>query len=260
WMRGWLHTRGWLDGMGVVAVGDGPRSERDVLVWYLSTMAAAEPAWVRLEQFLDEVFTVHQGSSWSRWGVKGWDPDFPSTRAKEDLTGEPRRRAWWLAQEGRWYANALMVTLPWRGVVERGRASEGEGSPWCFRLTPLGRAVFAAPDAIAVPPEPNEPFLVVQPNFDVVAYLDRASIAAGATLGGLTEGAAGAASAGPVQPVRLTPASVYLALENGISQSEILEFLRSQARNELPANVAQSLAEWSAKREAVVVRQGVDFL
>ena len=65
--------------------------------------------------------------------------------------------------------NAKMVTLPWLGVIERGRKASGSGVPWCFRLTPLGRAVFAAPDEVAIPSEPDEPFLVVQPNFDVVA-------------------------------------------------------------------------------------------
>jgi hypothetical protein len=36
--------------------------------------------------------------------------------------------------------------------------------------------------------------------------------------------------------------------------------LQRHAQNELPANVVQSVREWSARREAIVVREPVDFL
>jgi hypothetical protein len=152
------------------------------------------------------------------------------------------------------YANAVMGTLVALGFVARGRTAAG----WCFRLTPLGRAVFGAPD-VAVPPEPaGEPFLIVQPNFDVVGYLDRATAAAAAMLGALTE--AGAANAGLVQTCKLTQQSVYQVQEGGVTLAEVTEFLRRHQRGELPANVLQTLATWSARREALVLTRSVTLL
>ena len=83
-------------------------------------------------------------------------------------------RAWWFRYGGTWYANAVMVTLVALGLVERAGLGQGGSAPIGFRLTEVGRAVFGAPE-IAPPPEPAERrCLVIQPNFDVVAYLDQA--------------------------------------------------------------------------------------
>jgi hypothetical protein len=163
-----------------------------------------------------------------------------------------------MAGDGGFYANAVMVTLPALGLAERGRAKKGPQPGWCFRLTELGRAVFGAPE-IDAPAEPaGQPFLVVQPNFDVVAYMDRADAAAAGTLGLLAEPAGtGSPAAGPVQTFRLTQASVYHALEAGVGRDDLVEFLRRHNAGELPLNVVQTLAEWSARREALVVRSGV---
>ena len=77
-----------------------------------------------------------------------------------------------------------MVTLVALGLVERARLGEGPAAPLGFRLTELGRAVFGAPE-VAPPPEPAERrCLVIQPNFDVVAYLDQADARTAGLLGG----------------------------------------------------------------------------
>src|SRR5262249_13459627 len=153
-----------------------------------------------------------------------------------------RERAAWFAGIGSRLANALMVTLPNLGLVERGRHGRGKEPAWCFRLTPLGRAVFGAPEQPAPAEEEADRFLVLQPNFDVVAYLDRATVASVGLLGQLAEAPAGsAADATVVRTFRLTQGSVYQALENGLEPARIVEYLRRHGQNEPPANVLQTL-------------------
>src|SRR5262249_49512417 len=64
-------------------------------------------------------------------------------------------------------------------------------------------------------------------------------------------------SSGPVQTLTLTRLSVYAALESGMPAGEIQKFLAEHSKSGLPANVAQSLVEWTRKREALVIRTGV---
>ena len=88
-----------------------------------------------------------------------------------------------------------MVTLVTLGLVERARLGAGPAAPLAFRLTDLGRAVFGAPE-VAPPPEPAERrCLVIQPNFDIVAYLDQADARTAGLLGRIAE--SGSAHSGP---------------------------------------------------------------
>ena len=81
--------------------------------------------------------------------------------------------------------------------------------------------------------------------------------ASAGTLGLIAEPAGTGASSGPVQTFRLTAASVYTALESGLDREALVGFLREHNAGALPPNVLQTLAEWSARREAMVVRSGL---
>jgi hypothetical protein len=260
WARGWLEAEAWLDGVGVVPPGDeSVRKAVDVgrpaLAWYLSALAHAEEQWVCLDDFLYHIHaaTSSQLHSWYALYGLAWDPRLAAAQGKEKKDGEERMRAFWMAGVGAWLANALLITLPALGLVERGTAGGKKGRPWCFRLSAIGREVFGAPERLPAA-TPATACLVVLPNFDVIAYLDRADAAAGAGIGQLTEG--GPAGTGPVHTLRLTRGSVYQALESGWNQEEIVAFLRRHAQDPLPANVEHSLAEWSARREALVLHTG----
>src|SRR5439155_12127288 len=102
------------------------------------------------------------------------------------------------------------------------------------------------------------PFLVVQPNFDVLAYVEQADACSGALLGRIAE--VTSRSAGPVQTFRLTRTSVYQGQEGGLDHGRIVEFLERHNRGTLPANVLRSLADWSGRRESLVLRSGVRLL
>src|SRR5262249_32276587 len=143
--------------------------------WALGRVAHAADGWLDLEDFLIELWSATGERSESYWGRSAWDPGFDAARNKHKISAQKARsRAFWLDAEGKWAANALMGTLAYLGLLERGPGEAGHR----FRLTPLGTAVFGAPD-LAVPPPAHDPrFLTVQPNYDVQAYLDVADASA----------------------------------------------------------------------------------
>ena len=264
WARGWLATRDWFDGYGIP---DGKErenfaasvwSKRQVLAWALGCLAREGDHWYNLTGFVETLYAQLKHFSPHLPGRgAAWDPGFPLA-AEALMVGADRMRAWWYRYGGVWFANAVMVTLVALGLVERGRLGEGPAAPLGFRLTEIGRAVFGAPE-VAPPPEPAERrCLVIQPNFDVVAYLDRADARTAGLLGRIAE--SGTAHSGPIQTFRITQGSVYQAEESGLSQARILDFLEQHSQREPPANVLRSIADWSGKRESLSLRQRVTLL
>jgi len=121
-------------------------------------------------------------------------------------------------------------------------------------LTEIGKAVFGAPEVELKKAAGAGPCLTVQPNHEILLYLDGADGEVVTTLGRI---ASRESAAGLVQTFKLTRESVYAALEGGLTATAIESFLSSRSRSGLPANVSHSLAEWSRKREALVVRSAV---
>ncbi|MFN0052574.1 MAG: helicase-associated domain-containing protein, partial [Planctomycetales bacterium] len=124
--------------------------------------------------------------------------------------------------------------------------------------TPLGRAVFGAPDVELSELHADHRFLTVQPNHEIQVYLEEADAALVAGLGRFA--ARGSAASGPVQTFALRRESVYHALESGMSAEAIRSFLEQHGRTPLPDNVARSLGEWSGRRDALVLRLNVSLL
>jgi hypothetical protein len=264
WAQCWLSTRDWFDACGTPTMSEREHyaarvcTGRQVLAWMLGCLARTGDHWYELTAFLEMIYTSLRHAQ-PHFPIRdaAWKPGL-SFSPDPHLSGLERQRAWWFAHGGTWYANALMVTLVALGLVERGRLADGPAAPWAFRLTDLGRAVFGAPE-VAPPPEPAERrCLVVQPNFDIVAYLDQADARVAGLLARIAE--SGAAHSGPIQTFRLTQTSVYQAEESGLSHAEIAEFLRQGSRRDVPANVLRSLADWSGKRESLSLRYGLTLL
>jgi hypothetical protein len=264
WARGWLSARNWFDGRGIPdgrAIEDSAglvRTGREVLAWALGCLARAGEHWYELETFLDRLHALQGSRSFLPYTPLAWDPKLAPAQDKEKQGGEARLRAWWFSKEGAWYANAVMVTLVELGLVERARLGRGPAAPLGFRLTEPGRSVFGAPE-VAPPPEPADGrCLVIQPNYDIVAYLDQADARTAALLGRIAE--SGSAHSGPIQTFRLTQASVYQAEEGGLEHAQIVAFLRDHSQRDLPANVVRSLADWSGKREGLALRSGITLV
>jgi hypothetical protein len=267
YVRAWLTMRTWQDGIGAVPDRDNREGStridpntmckaRDLLVWALTRVAHSQMEWLDLETFLRDLYksTGEDGLSFY-WHGYAWQPRFATAVGKDKLPGGfERSRAYWMDGEGVWAANALLSTMVHLGVVERGRSGGARSERWCFRLTEVGKAVFGAPEVRIEKAAGDVQCLTVQPNHEILLYLDTAD---GPTVTTLGRVASRTSATGIVQNFKLTRDSVYAALEGGMAPAEIESFLALRSRNGVPANVAHSLAEWSRKRESVVVRSSV---
>jgi hypothetical protein len=233
------------------------QTARTLLVWALCRVAHGPNAWLDLETFLADLWAATGEETVNfYWSSYTWMPAFALSRDKARISADaPRRRAFWLDTEGAWMANALLSTLVHLGLVERGSAGPSPEEHPCFRLTRLGQAVFGAPELAGVESKQEPKFLTVQPNHEIVVYLDSADAGAVWPLAQMARRSPSAG--GRVQTFALTRDSVYEALESGLTLEQMRHFLVEHSRTGLPANVAQSLTEWGRKREALVVRTEV---
>jgi hypothetical protein len=267
WVRAWLQMHLWQDGIGVVPDRDSQRDPvridpsnlrqaRELLVWALCRVAHSDGDWLDLETFLKDLWGATPDDRISfYWGRFTWDPAFEMGRRRDRFPpGDERLLAFWLAREGTWAANAIMVTMVTLGLVERGHTHD-KAVRFCFRLTDLGRAVFGAPEREMAPVHHEPQFLTVQPNFDVLVYLDQAEAARVCDLARFATHASSAG--GQVRTFTLQRDTVYGALESGLSLDDIEAFLNRHSRTPVPDNVTRMLAEWAGKRESLVLRTDI---
>ncbi len=267
WVRAWMASQLWQDGIGVVADRDNYsdpariepdklRTARELLVWGLCRVAHGRGDWLDLETFLSDLWSAAGESMDFYWSSYSWKPGFHQARDKDKIpVGQERLRAFWLDRQGTWAANALLGTLAYLGLVEHGESGEGRKIRYSFRLTSLGQAVFGAPERTLTEPEHDPKFLTVQPNHEVFLYLDAADPSAVWPLAQMARRVS--SGGGLVQTFALTRESVYQALESGLTGETIRHFLLDHSKTGLPANVEDSLKEWSQKREALILRTDV---
>lgn len=269
WTRAWIEMSLWQDGIGVVPDRDNYqdpvriepdklRTARKMLAWALTRVAHGGSEWLDLDVFLKDLWKAagKEGIDFY-WGRYAWDVNFPAARGKESIPlGDARSFAFWLDTEGGWVANAIFGTLYHLGLVERGTYA-GRTTPRCFRLTPLGRIVFGAPEVPIEGLPAGRKFLTVQPNQDVIAYLEDADAGEITTLARIAQSSS--SEAGAVRTYRFTRASVYAALEDGLQPDEIRAFLERHSRTGIPSEVESLLSDSHARREALVVRSGVSL-
>src|SRR5207244_13428412 len=99
----------------------------------------------------------------------------------------------------------------------------------CFDSQELGRALFGSPEIEPVPKAGKGRFLAVQPNLEIVAYLESADASQICTLARF----AGVSRAtGPVRTFALRRESLYAALESGMTLDEVRRFLSEHGKTE----------------------------
>jgi len=175
---------------------------------------------------------------------------------------EEERHQAWRKREGVWIARAIAGPLFHLGLADLAHA-EGSKAELAdlFRLTEGGRAATSGlfrPEAKpAAPPAPMQPCWVVQPNFEIILYLEQASPKQLNFIERLAE----RRQVGEATAVyRLTREATYQALESGMAADSLLQTLERSCRHPLPENVARTLADWAARRERLSVRLNARIL
>lgn len=226
-------------------------------------------AWYRLSD-LSEAIHQRIGLMFSLGSLHNFYPHYnatPEQVEEQREQWEQQRHAGWRKSEEPWIARAVAGPLFHLGLVALAHESRGKKTtPTLFRLTQLGRAVLydafrdepaGATDAGVPAVVQDGPCWVVQPNFDVVVYLDRASAARLTFIERIAERKP---ATGATALYHLSRESVYAALESGISADTLVETLRLGCDYPLPGNIQQTVADWAARREQLTVYRVADVV
>lgn len=167
-------------------------------------------------------------------------------------------RSGWCRFERPWIEKAFRTWLYWLGVVELSM----EGSDLAgFRLTDLGRELFrgAKLEKPGVKRKSaSADAWIVQPDFGLMVYIDKASPAQLAFAERIAERKGQAQR--HVSHYVLTRNSVYGALESGYALEDMLAELRKGTDRTLPPNIETEMRGWSERREQIVLRRNAALL
>jgi hypothetical protein len=168
--------------------------------------------------------------------------------------------------EGEWLAQVFAEPLSWLGLAELARNESGR--PLAFRLTDLGLAALADQPSererqqnalnqqlAAHGPELTKA-LLVQPNFDIMVMAPLENL----TLLRQVDRFADQTSMGDVALYRISKDSVLRGLRNGLSGPEIIALLQENNRVPVASNVIQSIEDWAAEFERLVLYENCNLL
>lgn len=158
----------------------------------------------------------------------------------------------WLKQERPWFEQALTTWVYFLGLVDLGFENHKLVS---IRLSQLGREVLhpahpALASTVSDETVPTEGAWIVQPNFEILVYLDHVTPA---QLAFLERHAERIQSQQHVAQYRLTRESIYQGLESGTSLEDLLQQLGAGMKGDLPRNIAFEIKEWAAQREKLTL-------
>lgn len=245
----WIDASDWYEGPGL----NHPATTRGRLA-VVTALTALPPGddFFALDAF-SQVLFARIGERFALAGT----PQLPRLRRSVYDDPPPTAEAWrahlrarWAAHEQAWIGRVFSTWLAFLGLVELGLE---DGMPVTFRLTPLGRAIFQlTPAASGAAPVPPAPAWVVQPNFEIVTYLERAR---GEQLALIEHYGERLQVDAHTARHRLTHESVYQGLERRAEATiaDLLAALRAGAVATVPVNVEATLRAWGQQREQVKV-------
>jgi len=176
----------------------------------------------------------------------------------------------WQNREKQWLRQALATWLYLLGIVELGLTRSAPTLPTTkkksakslppnqtddivsFRLTELGRALLHPELALHLVEMTPQPAWIVQPNFEILVYLDQV---APSQIVFLDRYAERIDLQQHTAQYRLTRESVYQGLERGSSLEEFIDLLRTGAKVALPQNVEIDIRQWGGLREQITLRR-----
>lgn len=232
------------------------RSALITLLDSLPVKAGEHDGFYTLEQIREHLFQrigrhyslsgpVHQPFIHTRGGRE------PKVEGKNAEDWEARTRKNWNTHEAPWVGDALASWFFFLGLIELGIEN---GRFVALRLTDLGHHVLhptRAPRPLELA-APSGPAWLVQPDFEVMAYLEQATPAQLALLEQIGERIQAQSH---IARYRLTRDSVYRALERGVAIDTILDGLSAGSGMPLPQNVTASMREWAGLRERLTLRR-----
>jgi hypothetical protein len=231
---------------------------RIALAVALAALPAKQAAFLPIGE-LDQALFERLGEHFSLSYLT--QPPYPYQKTPEQIKRE--QEAWrvklrqdWLTRERQWLQAALTSWLYFLGIVELGMVDQQISS---FRLTELGRALLHPELATALDaPAPSRAGAwLVQPDFEVLVYLDRA---AAEQIAFMERHAERLQAQQHMARYRLTREAIYQGLESGTAPDELLERLRAGAATELPQNVLATIREWAGQREKITLRRATSLL
>lgn len=161
-----------------------------------------------------------------------------------------KARAAWEAVDDRWLRWALGTWLHALGIVE---LSLEAGKVVAFRLTEFGLEVLGLRAPAAPVAAETRPAWVVQPNFDVVLWLEQAS---SEQISFLERHTQRSELRDHTVHYTLTREALHRGLRRGSTVDGFLEKLAAGSQAELPQNVVAEVREWAQARERLVLHLG----
>lgn len=171
----------------------------------------------------------------------------------------PRRyfdkRQDWERVEGAFLKSVLEEPLLWLGLVRLGYR---DGELVAFQLTQRGAYALGLLAQEPASPAPSEGAraLVVQPNFEVVVYLETAGVPLLVQLDRFAE----RVRLDRAALYRLTRAALYRGLQDGLTLPQILRTLERHNAGPIPQNVTYTLAEWEQLYQRIRVYRRVTLV
>ena len=263
-VEGLIRTKVWWEAPmkdSLDSDGKGRQQGRLALTLALSALPLNPDAFFSLDDFEQVLFNrIGQDFSFS------YIPSQPyflnkSTQEQQNIIADRKEkiRNNWLKQERPWLKGAFTTWLYFLGLVELAMEN---GQPVGFRLTDIGRAAFHPELASLSPSESSQqtsfdPVWVVQPNFDIIAYLEHTNAS---QLAFLERHAERTQSHQHTAYYRLTRESIYRGLQSGSTLADIIDRLQAGSQADLPQNVLVELSEWASLRERLILHRSSRLL
>ncbi len=274
WARGYRSLRSWKEFQTNAsfyydesAMGQTEHNGLRAALLLALGMLPDPQAWYRS---VDLSEAIHQriGRHFALGYLHTYSPPWKSTpeqQAEPLAKYESENRANWRKTEQVWIERALVGPLFHLGLVELARTPQSKSDTLTlFRMTEAGRAALydifrserqpaGAHSATHTSQreQPGQTCWIVQPNFDVVVYLDQATPR---QLGFIERIGMRQKADAAIVTYRLTRESVYAALEAGVEAGQLLQTLEAGSQHPLPPGVARTLGDWAARRERLALR------
>ncbi|MEI7846619.1 MAG: helicase-associated domain-containing protein [Chloroflexota bacterium] len=266
-MEGLIHAKNWWEISNTKTYWDSSGAARLqgrlALTLALSALPLNPDGFYSLQKFELALFQ-RIGNDFSLGNIASY-PSFyrketPAEQDRQITEWQATIRSQWLKQEVPWLVSAFTTWLYFLGLVEllmNGNQLVG------FRLTDLGRETLhpELPASNLAGPSlqttPIGPAWVVQPNFDIIVYMDRVNAP---QLAFLERCAERSQAQKHTAHYRLTRESIYRGLESGLTLDNLVSTLQIGSQTELSQNILVELREWAALRERIFLRKQANLL